>query len=96
VDGEDAQGKRIIAYEEQGIGDIIQFSRYVALLSLRGAHVTFMVRSNLHRLLKSFAPAVRLVAEWPIHETLDFQCALMSMPFAFRTNSTPFPPLSGT
>jgi len=71
-DGEDAQGKRILIYEEQGIGDILQFSRYLTLLSSRGARVTFLVRSNLHRLLKSLTPAVRLVSEWPRHESFDF------------------------
>ena len=90
-DGEDVKGKRIIAYEEQGIGDIIQFSRYLVLLSARGARVTFLVRSTLHRIFKSLAPTVRIVAELPAHESFDLECALLSLPFAFRTTLDTIP-----
>jgi tetratricopeptide (TPR) repeat protein len=78
--GEDLREKRIIVYEEQGLGDVIQCCRFLTLLAARGAEVTFLVRTSLHRLLAPFEPAVRLVEKLPIGEIFDFQSALMSLP----------------
>src|SRR6185295_3331596 len=50
--GDDVRGKRMLVFAEQGLGDIIQFARYVPLLSIRGAHVTFLVPPKLLKLLK--------------------------------------------
>ena len=83
--GEDIQGQRIIVYEEQGFGDIIQFSRYLTRLSAAGASVTFLVRSSMHRLLRPFTPTIRLIDEPPPGESFDLQCALLSLPAAFGT-----------
>jgi len=89
--GEDIRGKPIIVYEEQGLGDIIQFSRYLNLLSSLGADVTFLVRSSMHRLLQAVATNHRLTDKIPDGETFDFQCALMSLPSAFRTTLSAVP-----
>ena len=89
--GEDIRGKRIIVYEEQGLGDIIQFSRFLTQLVALNAEVTFLLRSTMHRLLSVFAPSVRLVAAPPKDEAFDFQCALMSLPGAFGTSCENLP-----
>ncbi len=83
--GEDISGKRIIVYEEQGLGDIIHFSRYLSKLSELGAQVTFLVRRSMHRLLSSFIPAIRLIDKHMDGECFDYQCALLSLPGAFKT-----------
>jgi len=83
--GEDLSGKRIIVYEEQGLGDIVQFSRYLTKLSGLGAQVTFLVRRSMHRLLEPFSPAVRLTGTVPANENFDYQSALLSLPGAFGT-----------
>jgi tetratricopeptide (TPR) repeat protein len=83
--GEDISGKRFIVYEEQGLGDIIQFSRYLKQLSALGAQVTFLLRSNMHGLLRSLDQNIRFTDNHPIGETFDYQCALLSLPLAFRT-----------
>ncbi len=93
--GENLSGKRIIVYEEQGLGDIIQFSRYLTKLSGLGAQVTFLVRRSLHRLLQPFRPAIRLVAAPPANETFDYQCALLSLPAAFGTSLENIPADTG-
>jgi tetratricopeptide (TPR) repeat protein len=89
--GEDIQRKRIIVYEEQGLGDILQFSRFLAGLSSLGASVTFLVRPSLHRLLQPFASTFRLAGEPPEGETFDFQCALLSLPRALGTTLDTIP-----
>ena len=83
--GEDLREKRIIVYEEQGLGDVIQCCRFLTLLAARGAQVTFLVRTSLHRLLGPFEPAVRMVDKPPTGEIFDFQSALMSLPGGLNT-----------
>lgn len=46
-------GKRILLYAEQGIGDVIQFARYVPEVVAQAAHVTVEVQPSLVRLLKT-------------------------------------------
>jgi hypothetical protein len=83
--GEDLREKRIIVYEELGLGDVILCSRFLTLLASRGARVTFLVRATLHRLFRPFAPSVRLVDQPPPGETFDFQSSLMSLPGHLNT-----------
>src|SRR5271163_1862257 len=83
--GEDLREKRIIVYEEQGLGDVIQCCRFLTLLAARGAEVTFLVRTSLHRLLRPFEPGVRIVDKLPIAEIFDFQSPLMSLPGGLNT-----------
>jgi tetratricopeptide (TPR) repeat protein len=83
--GEDLREKRIIVYEEQGLGDVIQCCRFLTLLAARGAQVTFLVRASLHRLLRPFERAVRVVDKPPTAEIFDFQSALMSLPGGLDT-----------
>jgi hypothetical protein len=89
--GENIAGKRFIVYDEQGLGDIIQFSRYLKQLSALGAQVTFLLRANMHGLLRSLDEKIRLTDNHPIRETFDYQCALLSLPLAFGTTVNNIP-----
>jgi len=84
------RGKRILVWGEQGLGDILQFSRYLPMLVAEGADVTFAVTPKLHRLLQSLGPAIRLV-DRPPAEPFDFQSPLMSLPRAFGTGGDSIP-----
>ncbi|HEY4265881.1 MAG TPA: tetratricopeptide repeat-containing glycosyltransferase family protein [Micropepsaceae bacterium] len=77
--GEDLAGCSILVYAEQGLGDIIQFSRLVPLLGSRGADVSFLVPAKLHRLLSGLPGDMRLLAALP-DRGFDFQCDLQSLP----------------
>ncbi|WP_210332598.1 tetratricopeptide repeat protein [Methylosinus sp. H3A] len=81
--GEDVVGKRIIVYDEQGLGDVIQFCRYFLYLAASGADVTFFVRYRLLGLMRHSIAGVRFVPSLPEGEAFDYQCALLSLPFAF-------------
>jgi tetratricopeptide (TPR) repeat protein/ADP-heptose:LPS heptosyltransferase len=84
-------GKSILVFSEQGLGDTIQFVRYLPLLQAQGATVTLRVQPALHPLL-SCLEGVRLVST--DSDTLphfDTYCLLLSLPFAFRTDLATIP-----
>jgi tetratricopeptide (TPR) repeat protein len=89
--GEPLAGRRIVVYEEQGLGDVIQNARFLVGLAEEAAQVTFLVRASMRRLLHGLEPAVRLVDRAPEGEAFDFQCALMSVPGARATTLANLP-----
>ena len=83
---EEARGKTVLVYWEQGLGDVIQFCRYIPLLAEAGARVLFAPQPKLRKLLSSLeGPSVMLVS--PEDQTLrfDVQTPLLSLPYLFRT-----------
>jgi len=61
-DGEKSlNGKHFVIYEEQGLGDMIQFCRYLPLLKQKGADITFKVQPKLHALLQTIGSKSRFV-----------------------------------
>ncbi len=83
--GEDLHCKRILVYDEQGAGDVFQFSRFLTEICALGACVVFQLRPALHRLLQAFAGMIRFVSTVPPGEDFDFQCALLSLPAVLET-----------
>ena len=51
--GNAIEGKRILIYAEQGMGDVIQFARFIPRIAARAAHVTLEVHPPLVRLLQT-------------------------------------------
>jgi tetratricopeptide (TPR) repeat protein len=89
--GQDLTGCRIAIYSEQGLGDIIQFARYLPLLVRRGAAVIFSAPENLIRLLEPLGSQIDVVGSIDPREPFDFQCALMSLPLRFGTELPSIP-----
>jgi tetratricopeptide (TPR) repeat protein len=85
-------GKRLFLYHEQGFGDTLQFSRYVAPLLKRGFEITLSVQDPLAPLLRPMAPGVILLGEDERPADFDFQCSLMSLPGACGTTLESIPP----
>jgi Flp pilus assembly protein TadD len=88
--GQTLQGRRILVFREQGYGDIIQFARYLPLLRQCGADVVFFLSPQLRRVLSPLTAGVEVVSE-PGGARFDFQCALMSLPFGFKTDLSSVP-----
>ena len=83
---QEIRGKRVLLYAEQGVGDSIQFVRFVPLIVNRGATVFLMVQSNLlalFRQIKGVSLLLSLDESAPEH---DFACPLMSLPLALKIN----------
>ena len=83
--------KRILIHEEQGIGDIIQFCRYLTHLEDRGAEVIFAVAPRLHGLAASLGGRIEIRSIENVSLDFDFHCPLMSLPRAFNTDLTSIP-----
>jgi tetratricopeptide (TPR) repeat protein len=88
--GQNLQGRRILVFREQGYGDIIQFARYLPLLRQCGADVTFLLSPQLRRLLTPITTGVEVISELGGAQ-FDFQCALMSLAFGFKTDLSSVP-----
>src|SRR5450830_92 len=87
------EGRSILLWAEQGLGDTIQFARYIPLIAEGAAKVTVCVPEALHRLLASFEtlPNVTIVVNDLGLAPHDFHCPLMSLPLAlsWKLASTP-------
>jgi tetratricopeptide (TPR) repeat protein len=82
--GEPLAGKRLLVYGEQGMGDQIQFVRYVPVALAQGAKVTLLVDKALRSLFARNFPDADVVSEPPDAAGFDYQISLMSMPAARR------------
>ena len=74
--------KRVLVLNDHGLGDTIQFFRYLPLMAAAGVDVTFVCPPRLSRLLSSKA-AARFVDRPPEGEPFDAQIAISSLPYAF-------------
>jgi len=84
-------GKTILVYAEQGLGDTLQFIRYVPMLQAMGASVVVKVQSSLRVLLTGqFGDAVVVAGDDPV-PAHDFQCPLMSLPGEMGTRLETIP-----
>lgn len=79
-------GKRMLLVSEQGLGDMIQFSRYACLLSRLGALVDVLTSQPLVALFTTL-PGVRRVAHQleVAPDEYDYQCQIMSLPYLCNT-----------
>jgi hypothetical protein len=88
---EDIQGKTLLIHPEQGLGDMIQFSRYALAVIARGAKVVFGAPPTLHALLRSMHPRIVPIVDNAEHPDFDFHCPLMSLPAVFATTVETIP-----
>ena len=88
---EPIKGKRFLVYEEQGLGDIIQFCRYLPLLRKMGADLSFQVTKKLHSLIQTMDGDLKLTSSLPDEKELDFEAPLMSLPFLLNTTIKTIP-----
>jgi tetratricopeptide (TPR) repeat protein len=89
--GEALGGERILLYAEQGLGDTMQFVRYVALVAERGGEVVLEVQPALHGLLAGTEGASRVISRGDTLPEFTWQCPLMSLPLALGTELDTIP-----
>ena len=87
-------GKKFLVYEEQGLGDTLQYCRYLILLEEKGADVAFKVTPRLHWLLRKLSSEISLIDSLPDDIEIDFEAPLMSLPYLFHTSLETVPSFS--
>jgi tetratricopeptide (TPR) repeat protein len=88
---EPVAGRRLLLYAEQGLGDCIQFVRYVPMVVAKGATVLLHVPRQLMSLFQGIEGVTGLSERGSAPPLFDMHCALMSLPLAFRTRLDTIP-----
>ena len=88
---EDLHGKTILLHWEQGLGDTIQFSRYVQEVANLGCKTILEVQKHLFELMKGIEGVDELIPNGADLPPFDFYCPLMSLPLALGTTLETIP-----
>jgi tetratricopeptide (TPR) repeat protein len=87
------EGKVVLVYAEQGLGDTIQFVRYIPLMAQMGATVLMEVPFALRGLLHHLPGVSRFIVQGETLPWTDFHCPLLSLPLLFKTDLASIPPV---
>jgi tetratricopeptide (TPR) repeat protein len=90
-DGGPLAGKTILLHQEQGLGDTIQFLRYVPLVAARGGRVVLEVQPPLARLAAGVKGVAEIVPAGMKLPHFDLHCPLLSLPDRFGTDLATIP-----
>jgi tetratricopeptide (TPR) repeat protein len=93
--GELLNGKTILLHAEQGLGDTIQFARFVPLVAAHGGRVILEVQPPLVRLLSQLPGIERIKPQGSATPSFDYHCPLMSLPLALGTTLEAIPSAEG-
>ena len=73
--------KKILIWDEQGLGDTMQFSRFVIQLTKYSKDITLVVNKKLKNLLSHFSPKIKVLDYDLLDEkSFDFQIPICSLP----------------
>ena len=86
-----ARQRTILLAAEQGLGDTIQFVRYVPLLARAGATVVLEVQPELKALLATVDGVASCHARGETLPAYDVYCPLGSLPLALKTEPATIP-----
>lgn len=88
-------GKTLLVQSEQGLGDTIQFCRYIRLLAAQGAHVVFEVDPALVKVMEAVEGVSQVALKSAPGQAptiaADYQVLLMSLPLCFKTTVDTIP-----
>ena len=86
-------GKTILVPEDEGMGDTIQFARYLPMLTERGARVILCVNDPIFPLLAGMSGVSQCIPKSaPALPDFDLYCPVGSLPLAFETRLDTIPP----
>jgi tetratricopeptide (TPR) repeat protein len=92
--GQPVPDATILVHDEQGLGDTLQFMRYLPLVKLRCRKVILETRAELVSLLQGYSGADQVIvrsADGCPDVAYDFYFPLMSLPGLFQTNTKTIP-----
>ncbi len=82
-EGEDFAGKRLLIYNEQGFGDLIQCARFFPMVKARGGEVTFAGPDPMHRLFEVADGIDRIEKDNNKLNGFDLRVPIFSLPHIF-------------
>ena len=92
--GESFAGKTLFIHDEQGLGDTIQFVRYLPMVKALGGDVILETQKSLMGLFKNSPGIDRLIprsADGSLPTDMDFYVPLLSLPAIFNTTLDTIP-----
>lgn len=84
-DGAELKGKTVLIYQEQGIGDMIQFARYIPLVKEQGVNVIVECQPELAPLMSSVPGIDKVINVGSALPKYDCHIAMMSLARVFKT-----------
>ena len=84
-DGSLLNGRSILVYCEQGLGDAIQFSRYILGVAKLGGRVLLEAQQPLVSLLSTLSGVEIVIAKSGVPPVTDCHIPLLSLPYIFKT-----------
>jgi tetratricopeptide (TPR) repeat protein len=93
--GESDQTASLVIYHEQGLGDTVQFCRYIELIRPRIGQLMLQVQAPLKSFLQANWPDIPMFTFEDALPEYTYQCPLMSLPHVFETTTTSIPLAQG-
>jgi tetratricopeptide (TPR) repeat protein len=84
------EGKTILLHSDEGLGDAIQFARYVPMVAALGARVILEVEPPIQQLLGGIAGVSTCIGRSSALP-FDLHCPLATLPLAFKTQLETIP-----
>lgn len=79
---ESLAGRTLLVWAEQGLGDTLQFCRYVPAVAALGAQVILEVQPGLERLVGRLSGVAQVITRGQAAPPHDFRVPLLSLPLA--------------
>jgi tetratricopeptide (TPR) repeat protein len=89
--GQPLNGARILLHAEQGLGDTLQFLRYVPWVQAAGGSVILDVPQRVRRLAECLTGLTAVTVDGVALPDFAYHCPLMSLPFVFATTRDSIP-----
>jgi len=90
-EGENIRGKTLFLYPEQGLGDFIQFIRYLPLIQERDGYVITEAPEILHELISGSFKNFQITGPSNTPSHFDFHAPMLDLPNLLGTNKNSIP-----
>lgn len=90
-EGEPLEGRTILLTAEQGLGDTIQFARYIPLVASRGGRIVVESQSAAIPIVRTLRGVSQVLTAGDPLPAFDVQAPLLSLPRIFKISSENIP-----
>ncbi|MBF0329962.1 MAG: tetratricopeptide repeat protein [Nitrospirae bacterium] len=90
-DGRDIKGQTILLHAEQGLGDAIQFIRYIPSIAEKGVRIIIECQKELVSLFSSSENIESITVQGERLPPFDIHCPFLTIPYIFKTTNENIP-----